>query len=644
HGLAAMDIISPRDDGPRISDPDIAPCSYILSTHESREQNIVTATGAKIESGDTQLTRQRRGKSSSKRAITFDDISELLNRHFVIRPDQIGAWIRTAKLVANSESGLSGGGEQFAKIQEVRERAIAETRDIIPDLQRLNDVVATHTSEEQVPLNPADWADACKKAQSKALDFMDGTTAEKVHADSEGRLVIPLRAMRPIFAGIERGTAWIAEGFLHVAVPTEASKEIKNGALVMDATPNHFTRKYIEALGGRIKDVHPKRDSLKVAQFVDGAHSKTACTNPKSREREKHNLLASIMERLEHGYTDKAGNHVDVNPLLFGVFSHMKFIEFVLDEIAPILRYDDNGRPIRPKMTTLGIPTENFGWFGRHNRGSNDWKTFTALLFWGVSRLGGRSAERIYGAGCKSVKEVGGVAHLPWSGERTKAWCRVPGTDVEIEADVYTNPDVQAWDQSWVTGEVEQGNGRLRAARRDEPLYSEIHATYAFSDAHGFAVDEVVEDAAWRTDQQYNQDRATDQGARAVIGLAAVQMNRAHEQGRRTVKKALNMLGFRGIDHDEWAEVSARASGLLSEYALFTSQTTPGALETAYNDVAEALPAVAGLDLSDLALLRDSDRASEHGFTPTDRVADLILGIARASDGQKVAGAPPATS
>ncbi|MGC9217614.1 hypothetical protein, partial [Acidithiobacillus sp.] len=513
------------------------------------------------------------------------------------------------------------------------------------DLQRLNDTVATHTTEEQVQLDPADWADVCKKVQSKSLDLMDGTTPEKVHADSEGRLVIPLRAMRRTFAGIERGTAWVAEGFLHVAVPTEASKEIENGALVMDATPNYFTKKYVKALGGKIKEIHPKRDSLKVVQFVDGSHSKTACTSPKSKEREKRNLIASIMKLLKHGYTDKKENHRDVDPRLLGIITHKAFVEYVLDEIAPVIRYDDDGRPIRLEMTSLGIPTKNFGWYGRHNRGTNNWKTFTALIFWGVSRLGGRSAERIYSAGCKSIEEVGGgeKPSLAWSGERTKAWYRVPGTGAEIEADVYTNPDVQAWDQSWVTGEVEQGNGRLRAARRDEPLYSEIHSTFAFSGDHGFQVDEVTTDAAWRTAAKWGRERLDKQAAKAIIGLAAVQKNRAHEQGRRTVRKALNALGFDGIDNDQWAEAQAKASGLLREYIIFTCQTTPGAIESAYNDVAEALSEVSGLDLSDLVLLRDPNRASEHGFTQADMVADLILSMAQASGGQKRAGAPPAT-
>lgn len=637
HGDAAMDIVRPLEDGLRCDAPSVEACRYILETYESRAADLLCATGAKAESGDEQLFRRSGGEDGKGRKAIFDDTTAL-NQHRSIVSATIGDWVRTAKLVA--PRGMSKG---IVRKNAKKERAAKLTLELIPHLSRLHNVVATHLDDDQIPLKREDWTDLCRIVQDTAIDVMDGTMPETVHLDNEGKTQIPLRALRDVAEAIERGTVWITRGrdgsdnMLHVATPTVLAGHVADGAMVMDATPSWEMRKFIQALGGKVVEARVEQNGLKTILVRDGAHGKSTC-HPQhpSFGREKKHLLDRIREVLAI-LPDKS---------LPYILSHLDFIEAILDEIAPTY-YDNKGHPRRPEMTKLGIPTANFGWFGYHDRGQNDWKDGIYILQWGVSRLSPRETERQYMASRQSIIEAGGIPPAIWDGERTSRTYRIPGTELECESKGYASPEIDAWDRDFVTGATVQAGGRFRAARRQGvPLTHEIHSTFPFSDDHGFRIDEV-RGASWRDADGYQQDRKDSQLGRAVIGLALVRAEQAHDQGRRTVNAALAALGLPGIDNNAWAEIARQADGLLGEYTLSSSQTTTTdtrALEKAYADVAEALPTVAALDFSDLVVLSDPDLSPQAGFTPAERVAGLVLQVAQAPTRVEIAsGGPPVT-
>lgn len=622
HGLRAMDEVRPLKDGPRCEDTMIEPCPYIMETYESREADGLYVTGAKVESGDSQLFVKNLDKGKKeKRKLIFDDVT-VLDQFRTISAVEIGEWIRTAKFV-----GQKLMSRAIAHKNEKREVTAKCTLLLIPELQRLHDVVATHTDTAQAALAAGDWTDFCSMVNNTDIDLLDGTTPEMVRQDDEGKIRIPLRALRDVAEAISRNTAWVQSEKLHIATRTELSKCLASGAMVMDATPSYGLRKVVAAHGGNYTEGRANQNGLKIVQVVDGTHGKAAC-NPDlpSFPREKQRLLSTIRDALK----------IVDGPSLY-ILSYRDFVSAILDEIAPMRNDPWLSKPERPEMTVLGIPTANFGWFGCHDRGQNDWKEGKYCIIWGVPQLSPTTNERGYTAMRRSVMEAGGDAPAEWDGTRTRRWYRIPGTDHEMEANGYENPDIDDWSREYVTARIVQATSRLRAVRRqDQSIIVEIHSTFAFGDDHGFRVD-TVREAAWRTAQDYHAERKASQLTRAVIGLAAVQSKAAHERGRRSVNAALAAMSLPGIDNNTWADIERQASGLLREYSLFQCQTTPSALEKAYADVAAALPDVWSLDFSDIVVLQDPDLRDKAGFSLAEQVASLILD---ADTSIAVAGAP----
>ena len=388
-----------------------------------------------------------------------------------------------------------------------RERA---ERKLLPLLDKLASFVAGH-SGEQVQIDPRKWRSLYKRVHNTAIKYQDGTTAEAVRLDNEGKMVIPLRALRQVAVAIQRGTAWVAAGKLFIATPTEALKHIKKGGvLVADATLSKAVQAIIpEAITARVKT-----PNLKIIQVFSGQHSKNAVhasnDNGFSQALEAQRLMLRIQEIIASG----------VAPEKICILSHMDLIKPLLKDGAPQM---------------IGIPAENLGWFGNHNRGHNDWKECTYMIKWGVPRLGGANAQRQYMADRQAVVEAGGKAWNTWSGD----WCQrskqVPGTDLWSIGEGYSEPDVDSWDQGWVTGETVQAIGRLRAARRtDKNLTVEIHSDFQFSSDHGFSVDEVQE-RGWT--QSKNDIRLS-----WLQGLFA-EMQKSGQGGRREFNRMLAEMG-----------------------------------------------------------------------------------------------------
>jgi len=523
HGMAAMDHINSKkdDDYHENRAPGVDMCQYILATDTMRKTRQISATAQKLETDPT-LTKC----GDTRRRIILDDTCNL-NEHKMILPHLISQWGQLTRLAIQYDQKAMVDNSEYV----ARERA---ERKLLPLLDKLASFVAGH-SGDQVQIDPRKWRSFYKRVHNTAIKYQDGTTAEAVRLDGEGKMIIPLRALRQVAVAIQRGTAWVAAGKLFIATPTEALKHIKKGGvLVADATLSKAVQAIIPgAITARVQT-----PNLKIIQVFSGQHSKNAVhasnDNGFSQALEAQRLMLRIQEIIASG----------VAPEKLCILSHMDLIKPLLKDGAPQM---------------LGIPTENLGWFGNHNRGHNNWKECTYMIQWGVPRLGGANAERQYMADRQSVVEASGKAWSAWSGD----WCQrskqVPGTDLWSIGEGYSEPDVDSWDQGWVTGETVQAIGRLRAARRPgENLTVEIHSDFQFSADHGFSLDEVQE----RTWTQTKNDIRMDW----LAGIYKMLVDEKAGVGRDSFNQYLEKLGECQVNQALFAKVARISTGVYKNY------------------------------------------------------------------------------
>ena len=578
HGKAAMARMGIGDHNPE-DFAGVDPCSYMLETENARRSTTLSCTGQKANTDDA-VFKMKQGKARIARRAAADDFTEL-NDHKMLRQDQIAGWVRSANYVISrtlksiletEENGVdfdmsSDDDDSGSDLDFLKSRR-SGTEQLKSGIEHLLQFLAANSDDEQKQLNPADFAVFCDAAENKALDWMDGTSAEAVYKDREGHLEIPLRAVRDTATAIKRGTAWVRKGYLHIAVPTFLPAMIKNGGMVMDATILPHVRMIIEAHGGEVVDVYAK-SRTKIRQHFDGAHTKTSCDpSGKNFDREKRNFLIAL----------KAAIREESDPARICVISHMAFILKIMKDIV-----------------ALGVPEEQIGWFNRHDRGQNDWYEAgcTRLVQWGVMRLSTSVADRMYTADRQAVieAEAGGVAGAIFTADYAPKVYRIAGTDYEKEDEGYENEDVDSWSRSRVTAQTMQASGRLRGTRRmdsDIEITHDIHSTFAFSDDHGFRVDEVIIESAFDTRDRINAARADDSERRAVVGLAAALKEWAaagrvvKAPGRDKVNGYLKAENINEISSHTWNSVLKS----LSVQALYDIYTMPARIAEKTGEIA----------------------------------------------------------
>ena len=467
HGKAAMAIIK----GDTLEDPSVKPCQYIIHTNQAKEEPVVATTAAMME-GDPgyDLIRTRSGKVV-KSNVVLDDHSKIdgiCQRG--IQLEDLGQWVRAGEKMTMNQENSEAGKITIALVSEVKKMAGG---------------LASNMTDEVVRLNPADWTDFSRLAKDPAIKLMDATTLEAVHKDKEGKLEIPFRAIRDIGIAIERGTAWVFKGQLFYSVPNETLRAIQDGATVEDATPSRAVEHIVRARGGEIRQIFTV-DGLKTKLVPDGGHGRVACTGEQSKKREQNTLSRLVLEAVEvHG----EGNVC--------VLTHKPLVEEIRDK----------------------FPSVEFGWFGNHNRGQNEWKEKKHLIIFGVPQLSPSTIERLYGSERMACLESGcNPEEWPeFDGTRTTREYRIPGQKMVMTAEGFLNEKIDDWYRLWVTAEVVQCLGRLRSIRRtDEELSSEIHTTFPLSEAYGLEFSSV-ERGTNRTMSEYHKSRKDDQIERVMV-------------------------------------------------------------------------------------------------------------------------------
>jgi hypothetical protein len=576
HGKAAMAQLGIGDHaGEDFAGVD--PCAYLLQTENSRKASTLSCTGQKANTDDA-VFAMKQGKARIARRAAADDFTEL-NDHKMLRQDQIAGWVRSSNyvisrtlksIIETEENGadfdMSSDNDDFGSDLDFLKSRKVGTEQLKSGIEHLLQFLAANSDDEQKQLNPADFTVFCDAAENKALDWMDGTSAEAVYKDREGHLEIPLRAVRDTATAIRRGTAWVRKGYLHIAVPTFLPAMIKNGGMVMDATILPHVRMLIEAHGGEVVDVYAE-SATRIRQHFDGAHTKTSCDpSGKNFGREKRNFLLVL----------KAAIAKEGDPARLCVMSHMAFILAIMKDIL-----------------ALGVPEAQVGWFNRHDRGQNDWYQAgcTRLFQWGVMRLSGSVIDRMYTADRQVAIEAGGDGGDSFNADREAKVYRIPGTDYESEGEGFVSTDVDRWERSRITAQTMQASGRLRGTRRvdaGKKITHDIHSSFIFSGDHGFRVDEVITDAAFQTRDGLNAERADDSERRAVIGLKDALKDWASAgrsvkaPGRDKVNGYLRAKNINEISSHSWNSVLKS----LSVQALYDIYTMPARIAEKTGEIA----------------------------------------------------------
>jgi len=298
---------------------------------------------------------------------------------------------------------------------------------------------------------------------------LDGLRAEAVIKDPRGqRLQVPLRALEDLKQAIALGTAWIHQGVLRLSVPTRFTRlllEHQRPALIADATPPLFIR----TLADHHYPLQGATPNQTLHLHVGRQHGKGSADD----DRELQDLLREMAEAVARQEVSSTA-----------VITHKTLAEKVIQRVEA-------------GQVPGWCPADSrqVGWFGRHDRGQNDWLELRQLIIWGVHRPPPDLLQRLYESE-RALAAQAGHHWQPWSSERAEQWFLLPYAaadhgGLELAAKMPLNPDQANWERDWVTANIVQCIGRLRALRRPgEQLEVHLHTHYPLA-GHGLWLDRV---------------------------------------------------------------------------------------------------------------------------------------------------------
>jgi len=404
-------------------------------------------------------------------------------------------------------------------------------------LRTLAALLGAHPDSDNYRLTPADLDVQPLIATLDAFPrALDGLRPEAVLKDARGaRLVVPRRALEDLKTALQLGTAWIHHGSLYLAVPSRSLQEIldhRRAITLTDATPGLL----LQALADHYQPLPVSTPSLQLQLHTGRLHGKQSADDPRD--------LADLIQVMEEHVARQGIGQV-------GVLTHQTLALLVRQQVEA-----GRVRGWRPEDSAL------VGWFGRHDRGHNDWLHLTALIQWGVQRPAPAVLERLYEAE-RAVAALAGIEWRPWSRERAEQWFALPyatpdGQGLELAATLPVNPDQAAWERDRVTTQAVQTAGRLRAAQRPtERLEVHLYTHYPLA-GHGLWLNQVHAPGPRANGQQardvWRQDLHADCQARYDLARA----NGA--QSRRAVNQFLTAQGLPTLSGTTYQRLLEQAS------------------------------------------------------------------------------------
>ena len=579
----------------------VTPCPWLQQRHQLPHCRHVAASHAAFNQDHTRRLDKAAGEIEV-RQVVFDE-SPPCFEETAINLDTLSQW-----LIKNAADAAWPPDEMDAADWQSLNHQMDTA------LRRLGELLGQHLTAYNHPLTAADLDVPQLIATLEAFPrVLDGLRPEAVIKDPRGqRLQVPLRALEDLKEAITLGTAWIHQGVLRLSVPTRFTHtllEHQRSVLVTDATPRLFLR----TLADHYYPLQGATPNQTLHLHVGRQHGKGSADD----DRELYDLLREMEEAVAR---QGAGG--------VAVMTHKTLAEKVIQRIkagqVPGWRSADS---------------RQVGWFGRHDRGQNDWLELRQLIIWGVHRPPPDLLQRQYEAE-RALATQAGHHWQPWSPERAEQWLLLPYAaadhgGLELAAKMPVNPDQADWERDWVTANMVQCIGRLRALRRpDERLEVHLHTHYPLA-GHGLWLDQVhlprPRVGGQQPRHEWQQEQQADCRERYQLALAA-----GVRRSRREINRFLKAQGLPVLS-------GATYQKLLAETQQDLGVTGVDDLEEATERIlafleAEPIPAQVG-ELVNLAL-EYAASVTEEG----DRVAGTLLARALQAPGDQAESIDPATT
>jgi len=555
-------------------------CDYIINRARTREIRHVVSTHASFaRDASSHFAKFKRAPREMVERVWAFDESPALHDEIVAPLDRLNEWRAAAEKAAERDAP-PGAGFSIDAWQELM-------REVSEDLKALCGVLAERGTTENYRLTGDDF-DVERLATNieRMPPKIDGLFVEAVRFDRNGcRIQVPLRALRDLQRAIERGTAWAHSGVLIFTVPSRAADAILEGehrVVISDATASRTLRQLVDNVHENLVDT----PNQQVHYHVGRLHGKGSIVAPNSTE--EADLIAEMEKAVRQ----------------YGQGKVMVLTSKAL--ASPVRKRIEQGEVEgwRPDDAEL------VGWFGRHNRGDDSFyqRGVTALIHWGLVLPSPSVMERMYESDRRLLQDKG--VELPaWDGRRVDRWFDLPirgvnGEGYQLRRKASPNEAQVAWERDWVTAQLKQGIGRLRAAQRpSEQLNVHIHSNYPIC-GHGVWIDTIEQPAA-KTDGTSSAAERTaeiEESARARVEEAAAATGGVMKTSKQRIQDYLKANKLQCVNNRRLCEILRELRERFAEDPLICDAAENATDEQVF-EVAAEIAAIAN-DKSDAAALR----------------------------------------
>lgn len=327
--------------------------------------------------------------------------------------------------------------------------------------------------------------------RAKDAGYINSRTAqwERIDFLEQQEFLIPLRALHTLAHNLEQGTVRKSKTKTHAYEVSQLVEwaHLQGSTIFMDATAPLAMKAFISKIKGKYFDAHVDQN-LVITRFSGNMYARgnVRLKRYKKDVQARMNELERIAAQL---------------PKPAAIITHKAWLKFSEDS-----HESTDAAEIAAKSFFERTGVE-LGWFGKHERGHNDWKGFSIAIV-GMPFLSKEAILSEY-SGDRAALMTVGVNWPEWDGEMSE-----PVWDLCIPP-MPKQPEIRAWLLDLYAAGIAQGIGRARAINAETPITIQLFGglqTPEMDNAlsvHGITINVTTEDTIHRTAAQY-RGRGTD--------------------------------------------------------------------------------------------------------------------------------------
>ncbi len=509
----------------------IEPCRFLYEGLPAALAAPVLACPSAAFSEAIGIHMDPRSMRKMQRLVVVDEQTELTEEVEITVP-KVHQWIETIDaLVERLDKSLAfeQDGDEA--------RTTKELADLLPSVRAAFAQLITAIAKQE-PIEEALISELQKKV-SKAKGSSGGTAKWEQIVRQDDGYQIPLRALNALAFNIRSGSMRRTKRAIHVyEIKPILRWAVDHGSVIfLDATASLAFKELIEAIGGEVfnRQVEQNINVLHVAGHLY-ARGKVP-TEQSSAEVG----AGDSYRRAAKGYMKEIQKIAERMPAgKRAILTHKAYLKYSSAkdsaEAAAEQFQEDSGAKI--------------GWFGKHDRGHNDWK-FHHIAIVGMPILSSDNIASAY-AGVRAALMDVGVTWSAWDGIMQDEEMRAKQGGVPLPADDH----VRAWLIDAYAATIVQSIGRARAVNSDDVLLAELWGGLQSQEmvqallTHGIEVGGTVETDVHRSKRQMTSQEAV---------RSAISMLEGVGQGisKRSVREAITGLRISIDDHEIERQLAA---------------------------------------------------------------------------------------